>query len=185
MRGHTIPAVVAGLFVSTASLYAFPPSQNALWIQVDKKGEGRTTIALTEQVARELLSSSKTHLGPAEGDNDLITRDMIRDVLEGRRESVEARDAGGTEARIWMKDLTPPGRTHGSSKLVLEIYKAGDRTVHIALPDVEIEAADRESGGEMSTEFGWKTFLPFLARDGGAVYINSEKDDTEIWVFVD
>lgn len=186
MRALAMPAAAAGLLLGAAMLHASPPPQNALWIEVHKKGEGRTTIALTEQVAREMLASSKTHFTGARGeDHDLVTSAMVRDVLDGRRESVEARDADGTEAKVWMKQLDPPGREHGDRKLVLEIYKSGEMTLHLALPDVEIEASDKESGGTIATEFGWKNFLPFLAQAGGAVYISSEKDNIEIWVFVD
>jgi len=186
MKAHGIAAAAAGLLLSCAMLHASPPSQNALWIEVHKKGEGTTTIAMTEEVARQLLTSTRERFTAAEGDDhDLITRDMIRDVLDGRRESIVAQDPAGTEARLWMKELSPPHRSHGANKLVLEIYKGGDKTLHIAIPDIEIEASDTGSGGDISTEFGWKNFLPFLAHAGGAVYIKSGKDDTEIWLFVD
>ena len=39
--------------------------------------------------------------------------------------------------------------------------------------------------GIIDMRLGWKGLLPFLAKEGGAIYINTAKDDTEVWLYVD
>ena len=52
---------------------------------------------------------------------------------------------------------------------------------------IEIEASDEENGGtgSIETSIGWKGLLPFLAKEGGAIYINTDKDETEVWLYVE
>jgi hypothetical protein len=167
---------------------AFPRGERALWIEVKEKGEHKTTIAMTEAIARQLLEADETKVHfSKDGKKDLITREMLRSVLDGREESVVAKDEDGSEAKLYMADLNVPGHKGAKGKLVLETYKSGSRTFRIALPEIEIEASDEEDGGTDSVEMsiGWKGLLPFLAKEGGAIYINSDKDENEVWVYVE
>jgi len=176
------------LFISSGILLAFPRGERALWIQVKEKGERKTTIAMTEAIARQLLLADETNVHFSKnGKKDLITREMLRSVLDGREESVEARDDQGSEAKLYMADLEVPGHRGTKGKLVLETYKSGSRTFRIALPEIEIEASDEEDGGTDSIEMtiGWKGLLPFLAKEGGAIYIKSDEDENEVWVYVE
>ncbi len=179
---------LAGLvFICSGLLSAFP-GEKALWIEVKDKGERKTTIAMTESIARQLLESDETKVRFAkEEGKELITRKMLGSVLDGRKESVEARDEDGSEAKLYMADLKVPGHRGGNGKLVLETYKSGSRTFRIAIPEIELEASDEENGGigNIETSIGWKALLPFLAKEGGAIYINSDKDDTEVWLYVE
>jgi hypothetical protein len=184
---HFIP--VAGLlFICSGALPASSSGEKALWIEVKDKADHRTTIAMTEPIARQLLESDETKVHFAKkGKKDLITRDMLKSVLDGREESVEARDEDGSEAKLYMADLKVPGHRGGNGKLVFETYKSGSRTFRIALPEIELEASDEENGGtgRIETSIGWKALLPFLAKEGGAIYLNTEKDDTEVWLYVE
>ena len=112
---------------------------------------------------------------------------MLRSVLDGREESVVAKDEDGSEAKLFMADLSVPERREGTAKLVLETFKSGSRTFRLALPEIEMEATDAENGGTgiIDMRLGWKGLLPFLAKEGGAIYINTAKDDTEVWLYVD
>ena len=184
---HFIP--VAGLLFICSSAHPAPSSgEKALWIEVKDKGDQKTTIAMTEPIARQLLESDETKVHFAKkGKKDLVTREMLKSVLDGREESVEAREEDGSEAKLYMADLKVPGHNGGKGKLVLETYKSGSRTFRIALPEIELEASDEEDGGtgRIETSIGWKALLPFLAKEGGAIYINTDKDDTEVWLYVE
>jgi hypothetical protein len=176
------------LFICSSLLLASTHGEKALWIEVKEKGEHTTTIAMTELIARQLLESDETKVHFAKkGKKDLITREMLRSVLDGREESVEARDEDGSEVKLSMADLNVPAHKEGKGKLVLETYKSGSRTFRIALPEIEIEASDEEHGGtgSIETSIGWKALLPFLAKEGGAIYINTDKDETEVWLYVE
>lgn len=180
---------VAGLlFICSSVLLATTPREKALWIDVKEKGEHKTTIAITEFVARQLLDSDEpgVHLAK-KGKKDRITREMLRSVLDGEEESVEARDEDGSEVRLYMADLDVPGHNTGKGKLVFETYKSGSRMFRIALPEIELEASDEDIGGVGSIEMsiGWKGLLPFLAKEGGAIYIGSGEDETEVWLYVE
>ena len=184
---HFIP--VAGLlFICSSVLRASSPADNALWIEVKEKGDHTTTIAMTEPIAWQLLESDeiKVHLTKGEK-RDLITREMLKSVLDGQEESVVARDEDGTEAKLYMADLNVPGQKGGKEKLVFETYKSGSRTFRIALPEIELEASDEENGGigYIETSIGWKSLLPFLAKEGGAIYIKTAKDETELWLYAE
>ena len=176
---------VAGLLLFGATvLFAFSREERALWIEVREEGGGKTTIAMTERIARQLLESDevKGHFAK-KGGKDLITRDMLRSVLDGDEASIEVQDEDGSEITLHMDGLKVPSPDGRRGKLVLETYKAGSRTLRIGIPDVEIEASDEEEGGFIEMSLGWKGLLPFLAEEGGAIYINNEKDDTQVWVY--
>ena len=188
MRARQFMPVAGLLFICSSVLPASLPREKALWIEVKEKGDHKTTIAMTELIARQLLESDETKVYLAKkGKNDLITREMLRLVLDGREESVEARGEDGSEAKLYMADLRVPGHKGGKGKLVLETYKSGSRTFRIALPEIEIEASAEENGGIGSIEMsiGWKGLLPFLAKEGGAIYIDTGKDETEVWLYVE
>jgi hypothetical protein len=188
MRTRQFIALAGLLFICSSVLLGALPREKALWIEVKEKGDHRTTIAMTEHIARQLLESDETKVCLAKkGRQDLITREMLRSVLDGREESVEARDEDGSEAKLYMADLKVPGSRGGKGKLVLETYKSGSRTFRMALPEIEIEASDEEDGGtaNIETSIGWKGLLPFLSKEGGAIYINTDKDETEVWLYVE
>ena len=176
------------LFICSSVLTGCPTRERALWIEVKDKGDHKTSIAITEPIARLLLESDekKVHL-TKEGEKDPFTREMLRSVLDGREESVEAQDGDGSQVKLYMADLKVPGRKDGKGRLVLETYKSGSRTFRITLPEIEIEASDEEDGGSESLELsiGWRALLPFLAKEGGAIYIDTDKDDTEVWLYVE
>ena len=181
---------VAGLLFICSSVLttASMAGEKALWIEVKEKGGNTVTIAMTEPIARQLLESDDRDIHLAKkGENSLITREMLGSVLDGREESVEARDEDGSAVKLSMADLRVPGHTRGKGKLVFETYKSGSRTFRIALPEVELEATDGENGGTgiIETTIGWKSLLPFLAKAGGAIYIDSGKDETELWLYVE
>ena len=175
------------LLCSGFLLASQPHSEKALWIEVKEKGNQQTTIAMTEGIARQLLESDETKVNFSEkGKRDLITREMLTAVLEGRQESAEVRDPeDGSEAKIYMKDLDVPGKGDGKNRLVLATYKSGRETFRIALPEIEMESHDERSNDFVKINFGWKGLLPFLAKEGGAVYIEDGKDDTEVWIYVE
>jgi len=127
-------AVIGVLFLNSRVLCAFPSTAGkALWIEIREKGDRVTTIAMTEAIARQLLVSNQKKVSFSdEGKKDLITKDMLRAVLDGREESVEARDENGSDARLYMKELSLPGNGSGKEKVVLEIrgVTLGGMTVH-------------------------------------------------------
>jgi hypothetical protein len=188
MRVRQFTAVAGLLFICSSALAASQLQDKALWIEVKEKGDHKTTIAVTELIARQIIESDETNVHFAKkGKQGLITREMLRSVLDGREESVEVRDEDGSEAKLFMADLKVPGNKGGMGKLVLETYKLGSRTFRIALPEIEMEASDEENGGTGSIEasIGWKGLLPFLAKEGGAIYIRTDKDETEVWLYVE
>jgi len=176
------------LFICSSALTGCPPRERALWIEVKDKGDHKISIAITEPIARLLLESDERKVHLTKGrEKDPFTREMLRSVLDGREESVEARNDDGSEVKLFMADLAVPGNDEGKGKLVLETYKMGSRTFRIALPEIEMEASNEEDSGTGSIEMniGWKGLLPFLAKEGGAIYINVEKDETEVWLYVE
>lgn len=186
MKARVFMLVAGLLFICSSVLPASPFREKALWIEVKEKGDHKTTIAMTEPIARQLLESDETKVHLAKkGNKDLITREMLRLVLDGQEESVEARDEDGSEVKLFMADLKVPGHKGEKGKLVLETYKSGSRTFRIALPEIEIEASDEENGESIDMSIGWKGLLPFLAKEGGAIYIDTYKDETEVWLYVE
>lgn len=187
MRARRLMSVACLLFVCTSALLAFPPREKALWIKVMEKGDHKTTIAVTEAIVRHVLESDNPEKHFAmDGEENPITREMLRSVLDGEEESVKVRDDDGTEIELTMSDLDVPGDKGSRGKLVLETYKDGSRTFRMSLPEIEIEACDDEDDGSgfIEMNIGWKGLLPFLAEEGGAIYIESDEDETEVWVYV-
>jgi len=188
MRKRRIAPAAGLLFICASLMYSSPHGEKALWIEVKEKGEHKTTIAVTEAIARQILESDENDAPFAKnGKSEFITKEMLRSVLDGREESVVAKDEDGSEAKLFMADLSVPERREGTAKLVLETFKSGSRTFRLALPEIEMEATDAENGGTgiIDMRLGWKGLLPFLAKEGGAIYINTAKDDTEVWLYVD
>ena len=85
MRARLFMLVAGLLFICSSVLSASPPREKALWIEVKDKGDHKSTIAMTEHIARQLLESDETKVHLAKkGNKDLITREMLRLVLDGR-----------------------------------------------------------------------------------------------------
>lgn len=161
--------------------------EKALWIKITEHGKLKTTIAITEPIARLIAESDKDHVHfSSHNDRDLVTRDMMKAVLNGRTSSVTGEDPDeDTKAELFMKTLDLPGVKGNKSRFVLETYKGGKRTLRIKLGEFEIENSDDENGETSKSEFSWKSLLPFLSKTGGGVYIHDHKDDTEVWIFVE
>jgi hypothetical protein len=161
-------------------------AEKALWIEVKEDGKRTATIAMTEGIARKFLETKEMNVNFTEkGRHDLITRDMLHSVLNGQKRSVTAHDENGSEAVVSLKSLTIPGERSGNNHLVLETYKSGNRTFRMVLPELEFEQAGDKGDEYVKVNFSWKALLPFLEDVGGAVYINDQDDDTEVWIFVD
>ncbi|MBX2990846.1 MAG: hypothetical protein KF749_06705 [Bacteroidetes bacterium] len=159
-------------------------SQKALWIDV-KGDHKQTSIAVTEAIARKLLDTREPHINfMKQSDGGPITREMLQSVLDGREQSITARGERGSEVTMSMKPLTTPGGKGNNNRLVLETRKAGEQKFRIALPELDIELAG-EDKVSVTANLDWKSWLPFLAKEGGAVYIKDHKDDTEVWVYVE
>lgn len=179
--------IAAGLLLICSGFsQAFAHQEKALWIDVKKHGHHETTIAVTEPIVRQLLEASEVHFAK-NGEKDLITKEMLRAVLDGEQESIETRNEDGSELTLHMADLEVPSRHAKKEKLVLEVYKSGSQTLRVALPEIEVEASNEEEDGigSIETSIGWKWLLPFLSKEGGAIYINSDKDETELWLYVE
>jgi len=162
-------------------------SEKALWIETREHGHLKTMLAVTEPIARMVAESKETTVTFSPDSNDLVTKQMILDVLDGRERSMTRKDAElDQEVTMYLKDLEVPGREEGRSTLVLQTYKEGKKTFSITLPDIEVESkSDDGSGNLITRSFGWKALLPFLAKKGGALYVKDVKDDSEVWLFVE
>ncbi|MEK7248868.1 MAG: hypothetical protein AAB209_00455 [Bacteroidota bacterium] len=185
-RTHIVLGIL--LFCSVVLLASGCSAEKALWVDVKEKGERKTTIAMTEGIARQLLGSEELKVRFAEkGKKELITLEMLRSVLDGKG-SLEARDSQhDSEVKVYLKQLSTPGSRKGRDRLVLETHEAGKKKFRIALPDIAMEKSDEESETDelVKINFGWKALLPFLAKEGGAVYINDQQKDLEVWIFVE
>lgn len=160
-------------------------AQRALWMEV-REGNRQTTIAMTEGIARQLLESTDVDVNfLKENRNELITREMLLSVLDGARSRVTVNGRHGSEAIICTRPLDTPGEGSGRDHLVLETYKAGKRAFRISIPQLEIGKADEKGDEFINVSLGWKAFLPLLAESGGAVYIRDEKEDTEVWMYIE
>jgi len=189
MRSRLLPSIAIGvLFVVSGSLSAAKSfSEKALWIEFQEDGKHTTTIAITEGIARELLDSKHQGFHFSNKDKkELLTREMLLAVLDGDKDIVEVQDSdNGTSARAYLRNLRSPATGSGKDRLILETYKSGERNFRIALPDIEVEKEGDDDGELVKTSFGWKGLLPFLAKTGGAVYIDNQKEDTEVWIYID
>jgi hypothetical protein len=184
-----ITAVVALLPIFSLVLLARTThSEEALWIKISEHGKLKTTIAVTEKIARLMAESDKTNVHFRVTDNhaDLFSRQMMLDVLNGRESSVTANDSvNDTEAEMYMKKLNVPGSRDEKGRLILETFKEGERTFRMKLGEFSFETKDEETGNTNEAEFSWKGLLPFLSETGGGVYIHDHKDDTEVWIYVE
>jgi hypothetical protein len=189
MKYHTrIDVILVSLAVSAIVLLAGSTHpEKALWIKITEHGKLKTTIAITEPIARLIAESDKDHVRfSSHNDRDLVTRDMMKAVLNGRTSSVTGEDTDeDTKAEVFMKNLDLPGTKGNNSRFILETYKNGKRTFRIKLGEFEIENSDDENGKSSKSEFSWKSLLPFLSKTGGGVYIHDHNDDTEVWIFVE
>ena len=182
MKPHYAMSIM--LFCS-AMLWSSCRAEQALWIEVKGNGEHKT-IAVTEGIARRLLDSKDMHVNFSKHDNDdLITREQLRAVLDRREQSITAHGDHGKEVTMSMKSINTPGKNNDKNRLVLEVYKKGKQTFRIALPEIEIKTADEENELSIDVDLDWKEWLPFLAKEGGAVFIKDHDDETEVWVYVE
>ncbi|MCK5572458.1 MAG: hypothetical protein KAJ12_06840 [Bacteroidetes bacterium] len=169
---------------------AFASSEEeALWIEVEGENSSRATIALSVDAAWEVLIEGKDELFTGKtGKIERKVEKMLRDVLEDRIEEGEVTDPeDGTVIRAYKRMLEVPGRSKkGGSVAVLDIYKEGEKTFSLRVPDITVESASDDGDVIVQTHVGWKQFLPFLAETGGFVYIRSEgKEEAEIWLYVE
>lgn len=175
---------LACLFIACSAAQA-GSSRAALWIELKNEHGELTTIAVTRGIAVAMLEADKDgsmHLNK-HGDSELITKQMLRDVLDGTRETVHATDPdNGSEVTLYMKDIDPPGHAGTAGSVVLETYKNGERTFRMKLGEMEFEAGGKDDN---TVTIGWKGLLPFLSRVGGAVYVNNDRDGSEVWLFMD
>lgn len=177
--------LVAGTVLLYAATSPAGNSRTALWIELKDHDDGLTKIAVTREIAVALLEADKEssmHFNH-HGHNDPITKQMIRDVLDGTRDVVHAQDPdNGSEATLYLKDIDLPRHAGGKGSMVLETYKNGERTFRMKLGEIEIEGGDKDDN---NISFSWKRLLPFLSKTGGAVYVSDEREGSEVWVFMD
>jgi hypothetical protein len=168
-----------------AMLWSSCRTEKALWIEVKENGALKT-IAVTEGIARRLLDTKVLNVSFTKKKKDeLVTREMLRAVLDGRERSITAHDENGSEVTVSLRSVRVPGESSGNNRLVLETYKSGKQTFRIALPEFKMELADEKSEASVHIDFDWKSWLPFLAKAGGGVYFNDHDDDTEVWLYVE
>ena len=173
------------MLICSGMLWSSCRAERALWIEVKENG-GQKTIAVTEGIARKLLDTKEMNVNfSKKGKKELVTREMLQAVLDGRQQSISAHDDQGSDVTISMKPLNVPGEKNGKNRLVFETYKAGKQTFHIALPELEMSMADENGEASVNVDLDWKAWLPFLAKAGGAVLIKDHDDDTEVWLYVE
>lgn len=178
--------ILFALFFVGSSVFAGNRSR-AIWIEVQKPGEGKTTIAVTENVVRALLESDSDDLNfhAAKGKkNELITRKMMQDLLDGERATIDVEDEDGETAHLYTSDLEVPHHKGGDNNVVFETYKDGKRTFRMSIGDFDIEQSD-EDGDSAGFSLNWRKCLPFLKDGGSAIYIQNEKEETTIWLYMD
>lgn len=173
---RVLPLVLAFVLLSCSG-------QRALWVDVKEDNE-RKTIAVTEAIARKALQGESVRFA-GKNKEDLVTNELLLSVLDGRERSRTVRDREGNEAIVYMKRLDPPGKNGGKNDLVLETYKNGRQTFRFALPNLDISLGGERDDISLSGKLEWKSWLPFLAKEGGAVYLRDHSDETEIWLYVD
>ncbi len=167
---------------------AMASNPRALWIEVNHESKGTTMIAVTEDVARALLEADNDewHFSKGKGSSEeLITKQMLLDVLNGDKESINVRDENeDATIHVYMSDLDVPRHSSESGHIVLETYKDGKRTLRISLGDLDIEQSDDE-GNAADIHLNWKKCVPFLKHPGGAVYVRNDEEDSQVWLYVD
>jgi hypothetical protein len=170
-----------------ASLTGFQKKERVLWIETREHGELKASIAISTALAKHLLDENRdAEESPI--DRDLITREMVDDVLSGRKESMESTDPKtGNSALLSLGTLTVPSAEGGEEgDLVIEVFKKGKRSFTLRLPQAEeSEARDDDDPDITKMTFGWDSLMPFMAKTKGVVYVKDHDDDTEFWMFVD
>jgi hypothetical protein len=164
-----------------------PKKERVLWIETHKHGDKTASIAVSVALAQHLLDKDeKSDETPI--DREMITREMVEDVLSGRKESVSAEDPKtGETARLWLGTLemiSSSGDDEGD--LVIEVFKKGKRSFSLRLPFAE-EQESREEDDPNITKmtFGWNSLMPFMAETKGVVYVKTYDEDTEFWMYVE
>ena len=125
--------------VSSGGLLAFQHhSERALWIETKEEGRLKTTLAITENIARMVVESKDKRINfSKKGKDNLITKKMVRKVLDGDEKSITVKDPDHDQVvTIYMRDLDVPGKEGRNNRLVLETYKDGKKSFSIALPDI-------------------------------------------------
>ena len=178
--------LVAALAVP-AALGAGAKSEEVLWIEVREDGALKASIGVSVALAKHLLEDDK-NADDDPIDRDLITREMIDDVLSGRKKSVESKDPStGKFARLWVGTLeVEAAEGDDEGDLVIEVFKKGKRSFSLRLPAGR-ESEEREDDESDITRmtFGWDSLVPFMAETKGVVYVKDHDDDTEFWMYVD
>lgn len=183
MKTVLMVILAAALAVPSATA-ALSKKERVLWIETREEGTPKASIALSVSLAKHLLE--ETDDSPI--DRDLITREMIEDVLSGREESVETTDPEtGESARVWLGFLEVKPRTgDDSGDLVVEVYKKGKRSFTLRLPYAEDPETQDDDDGDISRmTFGWNSLMPFMAETKGVVYVKTHDEGTEFWMYVD
>lgn len=183
---RTLVTVLVLMVVMIASLEAFSKKEKVLWMKIGEDGEVKASIAISVTLARHLLDEDRdSHEDPI--DRDLITREMIDDVLSGRKESVESTDREtGKSARLWIGSLEiESAEEDDEGDLVIEVFKKGKRSFTMRLPYAE-ESRERDEDDPDITRmtFGWNSLMPFMAESRGVIYVKDHDDDTEFWMYV-
>ena len=176
--------LIAAVLAAPSATAVASKKERVLWIETREQGRAKASIAVSVSLAKSLLNESDD--SPI--DRDLITREMIDDVLSGREESVETTDAEtGQSARLWLGFLEVESRTgDDSGDLVVEVFKKGKRSFTLRLPYAREPEASADDDPDISRmTFGWNTLMPFMAETKGVVYLKSLDEDTEFWMYVD
>lgn len=176
--------VIAAALAAPSASAGSSKKERVLWIETREENTAKASIAVSVSLAEYLLKDSDD--SPI--DRDLITREMINDVLSGREESVETTDPKtGQSARMWLGYLEVESRTgDDSGDLVVEVFKKGKRSFTLRLPFAEAPEARQEDDPDISRmTFGWNSLMPFMAETKGVVYMKNLEDDTEFWMYVD
>lgn len=183
MKTVLMVILAAALAVPSASA-PLSKKERVLWIETREEGTLKASIAVSVTLAKYLLEESDD--SPI--DRDLITREMIEDVLSGREESIQTTDPEtGQSARLWLGLLEVTARTgEDSGDLVIEVFKKGKRSFTMRLPySDEPEPQDDDDPDIDRLTFGWNSLMPFMAKTKGVVYVKSLEEDTEFWMYVD
>lgn len=184
MKRTLFTIISLGILALTPFAARSSDHHRALWLQFEDGNGKRTSIAATVEVARAVMEADKEKVHFTCGKKkDLITRQMLEDVLDGTTDVVEVRDPDdGTYAKIYLAPLDVPSRNGTGSHIVLESYKNGKREMRMSLGDFSVEGGDDESEG--SFDLKWEHMLPFLSKSGGAIFINGD-DGSEVWLYTE
>jgi hypothetical protein len=184
---RALVVLLAVVIAAPAALGTFSKKEKVLWIETREDGTLKASIAVSMALAKHLMDENRdSKESPI--DRNLITREMVDDVLSGRKESVETKDPKtGESARLWLGTLeieSAAGDDEGD--LVIEVFKKGKRSFTLRLPFAR-ESEEREDDDPDITRmtFGWNSLMPFMAETKGVVYVKDHDDDTEFWMYVD